>query len=573
MTLFLSSFGIYSMQTDIAATASQKNAQYSDYLTSSTLDAVKVMKESANGTTLLPDEADRERVVNAFFNSLAMDFGYDTNEDLTKLRMYVPVFAMIDTDGYYICFNTSYTDVNNIPKLKSNITSLNTLSKTQGKYIVRYYLGSKVDVTDKESGRFVTGEYKKVYEDLGMPAELLQLGFDNEDDFRKNRNEVVIPAVQKSVTYYINNQNRVAAQLQPSYKFEMPLTDEDEWARLLENPTCLAFLQGVRVSNSSKVLNVYSLGGGEVKKTAGIVYSEDSNKIRSYYEADNSPISGGEVSGYVASDKDVAKAGADVDYRDIDPAQTEKTEVHHHWGDPLLGTGCYRFGTPHYHIHTSDCYSNTYHVHTASCKAPVIHHHIQSCYRDVFHHHTGDRTLGTGCYQKKVFHQHDRNCMYQDANGRYYLNQDGTCKKGLTSDTFTWEPNCGYVDLDNMSDLEKSYYYPSDKEVTELLSKTSDWNTLSTQEQEDKKEEYLSDLDYQAHYNARESSVLVCGLHDGDIEPGKYTYICGKKEGELESQTLTCGKTVNDIEYYDMGCGLTEGQVITSEQAAKYNQP
>mgnify|MGYP004439132997 CR=1 FL=1 len=90
----------------------------------------------------------REKVMNTFYNSLALNFGYDTEEDMSRLRSYVPAVILVDTNGYYICYEHLVKE-NGRSYIKPIISEINTWAKTtkDDSILVRYYLGNNVDIT------------------------------------------------------------------------------------------------------------------------------------------------------------------------------------------------------------------------------------------------------------------------------------------------------------------------------------------------------------------------------------------------------------------------------------------
>ena len=44
----------------------------------------------------------------------------------------------------------------------------------------------------------------------------------------------------------------------------MPEISGEDWSRLLQNPTVISFLQGRSVAQKNKIINIYSLSGGEL---------------------------------------------------------------------------------------------------------------------------------------------------------------------------------------------------------------------------------------------------------------------------------------------------------------------
>ena len=172
LSVVLITFGIYSFTTDINTAAETKNSQYASYLAAATHDAAKEIQSETTGNVSMPTASDRERVANTFFNSLKLDFGYTTEEDMQKLHIYVPVLAMIDSDGYYICFNQQYADEAGHMVVTESITPINTWTKQSGNYIARYYLGNNLDVTETgDTSQMYSGTYDFVYEQLKDSAD------------------------------------------------------------------------------------------------------------------------------------------------------------------------------------------------------------------------------------------------------------------------------------------------------------------------------------------------------------------------------------------------------------------
>lgn len=412
LTMILVFFGIYSMSVDVASQAAVKNNQYQNYLTTATYDASKTMQQSMTDGIAMPTEADRKKVVKTFFNSLAMDFGYTTTEDMNRLHVYVPVVALIDTDGYYIVYNyegkvTSEDGSESVHKLLSVITSINTwatnLSGDKGTYAVRYYLGHKVSVITPDGDEY-TGEQEEVLKELNQYSSAdadkfkTELGFredpkassDAMKTFESKRNMVIIQETEEKIEYYINQHNNLAKSYGTSYTFSMPETKQDDWIRMVENPTCIAFLQGMQVSNSTDYLNIYSLSGGELSKNSGISF-DDADGTKQYYDNKKNPLSSSDTSGYMPNESSVAKAGDTVnDTHTTSDAQKENTSEVKHGGD----TG------EHYHNGTL----------------------------------TGDiASLYGGCYLTPVFHQHTDSCYEWQSNLKVY-----SFLSGITDTTYTF---------------------------------------------------------------------------------------------------------------------------------------
>jgi hypothetical protein len=533
LALLSSFFGIFSASQNITTAAYVKNTQYTEYLTSATYDAAKKMKDGSNGEAVMPQKSDREKVVNTFFNSLALNFGYDTDEDMEKLHTYVPVLVLVDNDGYYLCYNNNHKK-DNVNYLQSVITDINTWSaETKDQtMLVRYYLGNKVDVTFLKAGTyggktynvgdFISGTYDEIYKKIdngSNPNDLTSLGFNNASTFIKKRNELIIPDIQSKVEYYINHHNEVVSAIDTSYVFEMPMTSQDDWVRVLENPTCIAFLQGMQLSNSKKYLNIYALGGGEVRKTDTVSYYnvDETTHVKRYYEAGADPNQGQGQAGYLANDAAAAKEGAEVQYKDDvnDPSKANmyhKTVEHHHWGDPQKGTGCYT--KPVYktndegsklHVHSYPVYKSGSETLTLTRDKVLADPALKSLFT------RNDKQLNTipatiqysgktwtvdptsaanSCYQQVNRHKHDELCNiyvyhHHDTTGTTYIDPNtgyaqtkGGCYTAPVYDQtgqniIGYTPACGYWDTNHLTKEEKAYevyFWDNDHNRSEAIN-------------------------------------------------------------------------------------------------------
>ncbi len=505
LIVFIALFSVYNFQVDISSEVNNKNSQYSRYLSAATHDAAKVIKDSANSSgnvTALSTNEVRKSVTDTFFNSLAMDFGYTSNEDLTKLHIYVPVLALIDTDGYYICYNEEHSD-GSVVTLGSMITAENTWTKNTGHYLIRYYLGNNVDVTDlntttKTAGMTISGNYRDVYRKLGCPAELFQYGFssmmngyelpdgeamqsaarlygeatyaseaeladrekgnaeNNKYDslydytFNRYKRSIIIRDMQEKIEYYINQHNKVAMDFHVDYKFTMPETTESDWTRMVENPTCIGFLQGVRVSNARDYLNIFAIGGGDISKTSTVTYKESTKRVYTLSDASNATK---DPDGYVPGAKSVTKENGEVEYTKTGADGYTEDSVngdiyyHKHTGDSINGGGCYT--VPVYHTHDKTCYEIVEHHHVNNNGDRILitrnmlepHYNISSLTTGTAVEIAGMPSLTpeengvskdvtsssgvNGCYTTPVYHKHKQDCYEVIRHKHFYYDKNG----------------------------------------------------------------------------------------------------------------------------------------------------
>ncbi len=469
VVVLISLFGIYTIQTDIASESAQHNSRYSDYLSEATYDAAHVIAdrmETSGNITAMPHEQDRQGVLDVFYKSLSLDFGYITDEDLSRLKIYIPVVALIDTNGYYIVYNAEHTGTAGT-KLDTIITPLNTWTLKTANYIVKYNLGTNVSVTDMATGIIYEGNYRDVYNELGCPDELYNIGFSSvqnghaalegesvksdenakyasskknwdtgtDGNFFLNQRSVIIPETKEKIEYYINQHNKVASEYHIDYIFTMPLTQYDDWSRMLKEPTCIAFMQGVRPSNTRDYLNIFSIGGGDVSKVKQITYKGTTTRTYTLSDTDD-----GSATGYVAGARDVANNSAEVHYEDS--AATSNLFYHEHYGDPNSGSGCYTI--PVYHVHTKECYKTVPHVHLGKNNEHIVG-------KDKI---TTEEGGGGGCYTIPYYHQHTDACYEDVFHKHYYYSISGvkiyTDESSLDGNTFAFADfdGDGYVSSD-----------------------------------------------------------------------------------------------------------------------------
>lgn len=482
--LALAFYFMFASKAAITDTATKANIVYSDYLTSAVQDATKKMKETADTEKAMPNPQDRQAVSDTFFDSLATSFNYVTEEDKERLHVYVPALVLIDRDGYYIEYNERSSELAGT-KLKPTFSCLIpwTNSDAGNRYIVRYNLSENVSVTDSTTGNIYNGNYLDVSDEIreamtgdgqtlvDLPDSLRKLGFSEREDqldkdgnvisdsdsedhlsdnlawFVSKRSEVIEKSIEEKVNYYINNNNIAAAvykDFKTSYKFTMPEIDSS-FGSTVKDPTCIAFLQGIRASNTETYLNIYALSGGELRKKSvlSMNVSENAGNVeKTFYKGEQA-----DAAGYVPGEADAARSGQ------MAVSTSEKLVPHVHVGDPLTGTGCY--GLSILHKHTDSCYSYDIHKHVdasgndttkivnglsviasevpASTGAggcyttPRYHRHSADCYKFTgnfannpdYHHHTGSPETGGGCYTVPIYHVHTSECYSKEENTVY----------------------------------------------------------------------------------------------------------------------------------------------------------
>jgi len=246
----LATISYYNTQTE--ANVATVKRQYRTYMQAACESAMNSI--DLNKGMIFEAEADRQKVVKTFFETLAGAFNRE-GEYADEILQYVPVIALVDYDGFYVWHRR---------QINKKVSEFYSWSEAVDKYVIRYYLGEQVKITDTNTGIVYYGNGEEVYNLINNPV-LSFLNDEKELEFR--RSQMIIATVKNKIEYYINidESNRLSV----GYEIVFAEVDNDDWGRLLRSPTIFAFLQGKQLEeiNSDIVLNIYSFSGTEITGT------------------------------------------------------------------------------------------------------------------------------------------------------------------------------------------------------------------------------------------------------------------------------------------------------------------
>ena len=342
MGIFLSMALVVFFGINMYTKAGTTNIQYANALTSACYDASGTIKQELNSDGVWDAVSDRERTLKTFYNTLEFCFNTEFTANADDTHRYTPVVCLIDNNGYYISYNSTFDDYGNVyingEKAASyntnssdihhkayyesmTISPINTWTKQYGKYTVRFFLNDIIEIRDDEGNYYkdkkddllkileqaaIAGnnELKTSLESIKVDAdekvyEVTTLGdlfkgnYINNDIstpmYDAEKNKVIVNCINSEVEYYINHQNIMAQNNEIPYEFTMPEIAGEDWHRLLSNPTVISFLQGRQASTGREFANVYSLAGGELIKDNSYYITTDADGVKRYHyiKADN----------------------------------------------------------------------------------------------------------------------------------------------------------------------------------------------------------------------------------------------------------------------------------------------
>lgn len=355
LVLMFAVSGYLGYTVDVQRQASKLNRIYSNALTTALDDAAGQMSYSETTQTAMGTEEIRNNIINTFFNTLSITFGYNlitTDEENNELAYelthdrknsdtyvwsasdverqglyrHIPLILLVDNDGFYVWYSETTTDINiEHGRISSKYTwseesTIGRSSSSTYNCFIRYYLGNKVSIRVKTTDSSVTftGTIEDVFNELIdnfgeehiKDSSLKRLFFEDQgynesyDEsklytyYAERRNHIVAESVEEYVQYYINNKNMMnsidSESISEAYSsdrtyylndtnitFEMPELSDEDWMDMLQNPTVISFLQGLKVQDLQKTINIYSFSGSEYGKDA-MYGTDDTNKL--YYE-------------------------------------------------------------------------------------------------------------------------------------------------------------------------------------------------------------------------------------------------------------------------------------------------
>lgn len=279
--------------TEFMTKAAHQNDEYAQYLITATEGSLASVTDDSTQQYIFATKDNREKAVDTFYEVLIKCFNYEytTYEELVK--HYVPCIFLIDTDGYYIEYTSEYTNDEGVYCYEQLITPINKWAKTYsigggsrtGIYTVEYHLDDTVTVTYKDRHDEVqtySGNYATVYEKYGNPQELSV--FANYDVFRAEKIDTIINILQDQMEYYINTYDGFLNQKNNTqYEFTLPQLSGDNWARLIDNPTVISFLQGKNERVISTNYNVFAFAGAEVEEDVAYYIRKDDAGMKYYH--------------------------------------------------------------------------------------------------------------------------------------------------------------------------------------------------------------------------------------------------------------------------------------------------
>ena len=270
-------FSILNIRTDNLTAITNKNMEYNKMLDSAIDDGIIDLVEVDSKRNLI---LNKEVAVTQFYTSLYANFGIlgDSSKE-TKLRGYVPVILVTDTDGFYINYTDSYQSLDGVLQVKRWSEKI-PYTYTSENLIYKFTLGTYVTIYDSNTNEVREGDYTDL--ESFYPDSIMS----DKETFDTYRRNAIITEIEKYMNDYINEYNKIAYQFGITYQFWLPVIDKADWYRTIDDISMLVIFQGYPYNvGSLDTYNRYALGGARIKKTQ-MYYITEENGVKYYHKAD-----------------------------------------------------------------------------------------------------------------------------------------------------------------------------------------------------------------------------------------------------------------------------------------------
>ncbi len=324
IAIFLPIVIIAFVNTSFMIKSEKNEIYYKAIINSATKDAVAAMKQVEGsdidyGYSGIVDKKvsiNPEQAIKTFYNSLANNFGVKDNVNaLERLKMFIPVIAIIDYDGIYIhsledtsggkiefvtkpkvkytytyviakqevdpithekkydIINT--TDVENIGLLEMLSNVIYEITYTMDDYVyLNIYQRSGFDAASEKKNLLVSkGFYLTDMENNKELVYTEDLASDQESELRERivshlsekRRDIIAKTGMKHISYAINHHNDFAGHTGIDYKFTFAVDSDTAWFETMNGIGIISVVQGISLGN--RYLNYKSYSAAELSET------------------------------------------------------------------------------------------------------------------------------------------------------------------------------------------------------------------------------------------------------------------------------------------------------------------
>jgi len=274
--LFVIIFSVFALRTAVVVSRYEQTADNYTEVQRSFYAAADEAGEALcrySGSGIITDKsAAYENFLYSMYASLGIMDNPAKREEFLK---YIPMFAVLADDGFYIYFEDEYEGEDGFHYATRNWTESMPYSYADEDFVYRFTLDGDVALYDKNG--LVNGTvrvFQTSFQELAGDPQFSTLRALRPDSFLLDEEKynivkqtAVIENVTKAMRYYINRHNRIAKDYGISYDFALPVIDNATWTRSIEHPGVLIMIQGYPVNATQGIFyNQYAFVGAQIYK-------------------------------------------------------------------------------------------------------------------------------------------------------------------------------------------------------------------------------------------------------------------------------------------------------------------
>lgn len=285
------------------------NSKYEASMTAAAQDAIHVLRTNVrpqlqNGyESYKINPTNPQPAYDTFIKTLALNYDLTDSLSIKNLELYVPVFAVVDYDGLLLNIYKEYTN-----ERGEVIFERKWLPKVAFAYedpegnILNFTIDENLEVFDADLKEWYEGTRTDLLQDEEITIDLLH----DAELFDSVRRTTIVNILQEHIAYYLNEHNVYQKRLPMTYKFVMPLIDNEDWYNTVDDISILAFFQGYPSNFSDHTYNKYAFVGSKLNYKYRIFAGEVEGVKRYWQENCNYPYTPTEI---YSSKKDAARNG------------------------------------------------------------------------------------------------------------------------------------------------------------------------------------------------------------------------------------------------------------------------
>jgi len=207
---------------------------------------------------------DKNKAKDEFFTSLYSSLGILVAKDKQELlQAYVPVITVTCDDGYYIYYSDEFVAEDGYTYYSKRWSEKFPYYYEDSNFIYGFTLGDMLTIYDKNKILDPSGEkiiYNLDYHELQTSDKYSNFRSKCSENFTLDdetylimKKEVIITAIEKSMKYYVNRHNMIAKNYGITYNFALPILDNPNYIRSIDNPSVIVIFQGYPYGNSLEI--------------------------------------------------------------------------------------------------------------------------------------------------------------------------------------------------------------------------------------------------------------------------------------------------------------------------------